>query len=355
MVVRQIVLNPLIMSAAAGALAAALHIHPPVAIDNTLLFLQNAAAPVALFVLGVTVALRPFGRVPWEVPGVIAVKLLIHPLIVFGLMLLFGPFAQPWAATAVLMASLPPALNVFVIARQHDTWIEPASVAVLIGTFASVDHADQRDVVHSERPAGVSVDSSVRLADRHDGARPSRMARRRSGPIEPIRCRPAARSDCIGRKSLSNERFAMIDREGPAGDIGAPRRIVALQHLRRAGILARQHRLPHDIGDIGGIAQSHVQALRADRRQHMGGFADQRDTRLARIVRGCSIASGNRCRPGSTVMRPRMECDCRLRGLGQFVVAQAPSAVRLPSGAATHTTLQRLPGSGTNTHGPCGV
>jgi malonate transporter and related proteins len=137
-VVRQIVLNPLIMSACAGALAAALHIHPPAAIDNTLLFLQNAAAPTALFVLGVTVALRPFGRVPWEVAGVVAVKLLIHPLVVFGLMLLLGPFAQPWAATAVLMASLPPALNVFVIARQNDTWIEPASVAVLIGTFASV-------------------------------------------------------------------------------------------------------------------------------------------------------------------------------------------------------------------------
>jgi malonate transporter len=137
-VARQIVFNPLIMSACAGALAAALHIHPPVAIDNTLLFLQNAAAPMALFVLGVTVALRPFGRVPWEVPAVIAVKLLIHPLVVFGLMLLLGPFAQPWAATAVLMASLPPALNVFVIARQNDSWIEPASVAVLIGTFASV-------------------------------------------------------------------------------------------------------------------------------------------------------------------------------------------------------------------------
>jgi malonate transporter and related proteins len=68
----------------------------------------------------------------------IAVKLVIHPLAVFGLMLLLGPFAQPWAATAVLMASLPTALNVFVIARQNDAWIEPASVAVLIGTFASV-------------------------------------------------------------------------------------------------------------------------------------------------------------------------------------------------------------------------
>jgi malonate transporter len=137
-VLRQIVLNPLIMSACLGALAAALHLHLPVAVDSTVLFLQNAAAPTALFVLGVTVALRPFGRVPWEVPGVIAIKLLIHPLVVFALMILLGPFAQPWAATAVLMASLPPALNVFVIARQNDAWIEPASVAVLIGTFASV-------------------------------------------------------------------------------------------------------------------------------------------------------------------------------------------------------------------------
>src|ERR1700716_232992 len=42
---RQIVLNPLIMSAAAGALAAALHLELPVAIDKTLQFLQNAAAP----------------------------------------------------------------------------------------------------------------------------------------------------------------------------------------------------------------------------------------------------------------------------------------------------------------------
>jgi malonate transporter len=135
---KQIALNPLIMSACAGAIAAAFHLHPPVAIDNTLTFLQNAAAPMALFVLGVTVALRPFGRVPWEVPAVVAVKLLIHPLIVFVLVLAMGPFPNSWAATAVLMASLPPALNVFVIARQNDAWIEPASVAVMIGTFGSV-------------------------------------------------------------------------------------------------------------------------------------------------------------------------------------------------------------------------
>lgn len=137
-VTREIAFHPLIVAAYCGALAAALHIHLPVAIDGTLQFLQSAAAPVALFALGVTVALRPLGRVPWEIPGLIAIKLVVHPLIVFALMMLFGPFTPEWAATAVLMASLPPALNVFVIARQYDIWVEPASVAVLVGTFVSV-------------------------------------------------------------------------------------------------------------------------------------------------------------------------------------------------------------------------
>ena len=157
LVVRQIVLNPLIMSACAGALAAALHIHPPVAIDNTLLFLQNAAAPVALFVLGVTVALRPFGRVPWEVPGVIAVKLLIHPLVVFGLMLLFGTVRAAMgghrgidgvtAAGAECVRDRP--------AKRH---LDRARIRRRADRNLRVrHHAHQRDVVHSDRPAGVSV------------------------------------------------------------------------------------------------------------------------------------------------------------------------------------------------------
>jgi len=36
------------------------------------------------------------------------------------------------------MAALPPALNVFIMARQYDTWVAQASGAVLFGTFVSV-------------------------------------------------------------------------------------------------------------------------------------------------------------------------------------------------------------------------
>ena len=135
LIIRHILLHPLIVASCCGALVAAFHIEPPVAIDTMLLFLQSAAAPVALFVLGVTVALRPFTRVPWEVPGLIAVKLVLHPLILF---LGFGPFPPEWAATALLLGSLPPALNVFVLARQYDTWVEASSAGVLLGTLASV-------------------------------------------------------------------------------------------------------------------------------------------------------------------------------------------------------------------------
>jgi malonate transporter len=36
------------------------------------------------------------------------------------------------------MASLPPALNAFIIARQYDTWVEASSTTVLVGTMVSV-------------------------------------------------------------------------------------------------------------------------------------------------------------------------------------------------------------------------
>ena len=130
--------HPLIIASALGVLSAAVHFQPPVALDRLMQFLQNAAAPCALFTLGVTVALRPLQKMPWEIPFTTAVKLLLHPLLVFLLLSLFGPFQQYWIETALLMAALPPALNVFVFARQYDTWVEQASSAVLVGTLASV-------------------------------------------------------------------------------------------------------------------------------------------------------------------------------------------------------------------------
>ena len=137
-VIRKIVLHPLLIATTLGVLSAAVNFEPPVALDKLLQFLQSASAPCALFTLGVTVALRPFQRVPWEVPVLVLVKLVIHPLVMLAMLIALGPFDPSWAATAVLMAALPPALNVFVLARQYESWVEPASGSVLLGTLVSV-------------------------------------------------------------------------------------------------------------------------------------------------------------------------------------------------------------------------
>jgi malonate transporter and related proteins len=50
-----------------------------------------------LFALGVTVALRPLRRMPWEVPVVLAVKLIIHPVMALLFLSLLGPFSDVWA------------------------------------------------------------------------------------------------------------------------------------------------------------------------------------------------------------------------------------------------------------------
>ena len=137
-VVFGILLNPLLIASALGVAAAAFRFEPPVAVDRLLQFLYTSAAPCALFALGVTVALRPLGTMPREVPWLIGVKLILHPVLVVLLLSMFGDFSATWVGTALLMAALPPALTAFVFARQYGTWIEPASSVVLIGTVASV-------------------------------------------------------------------------------------------------------------------------------------------------------------------------------------------------------------------------
>ena len=44
----------------------------------------------------------------------------------------------PFTVIAVLLASLPTATNVFVIAQQYGIWVERASATVLITTVTSV-------------------------------------------------------------------------------------------------------------------------------------------------------------------------------------------------------------------------
>lgn len=137
-VLRKIVLHPFILATAVGVGAAALHFQPPLPVERLLAYLASAAAPCALFAMGVSLALRPLRRVPREL-GVIAVlKLVVHPLLCYVILSWVGNFSESWVFSAVLLASLPTATNVFVISQQYGVWMERASASVLITTILSV-------------------------------------------------------------------------------------------------------------------------------------------------------------------------------------------------------------------------
>lgn len=138
MALKRLFLHPFILATIAGVFAAAVQLPVPDAVDKLLTFLSSAAAPCALFAMGVTVALRPVKRLPMELPVLLLVKLVVHPIVVFVVLVWLGGIDPLWIKTAVLMACLPPAANVFVLATQYRTYVERASSAILIGTAVSV-------------------------------------------------------------------------------------------------------------------------------------------------------------------------------------------------------------------------
>ena len=138
LILQRIFLHPFILATIFGVVAAALQWKPPVVLDTMLTSLMKAAAPCALFAMGVTVGLRPVERITAEIPVVLVLKLLVHPVMVFLALSLVGGFDRVWVMTAVLMACLPPALNVYVIAQQYHAHVGEASTIVLIGTLVSV-------------------------------------------------------------------------------------------------------------------------------------------------------------------------------------------------------------------------
>lgn len=137
-VVWKVLSHPFIISVIAGFVVAALELKVPKAGQQLVDYLAQAAAPCALFAMGVTLALRPIKRIPAEIYYIVPAKLVLHPLLTFIVLTLHGGFDPIWIYSAVLLAGLPTATNVFVIGQQYQMWQERASATILITTALSV-------------------------------------------------------------------------------------------------------------------------------------------------------------------------------------------------------------------------
>lgn len=134
---RRVATHPFNVAVVLGLVAGTTGLTLPVALDRIVAWLAPAAAPCALFMLGVTLALNAGRRVPREVPALVAIKLVVHPLLAALLLHLVGGVPPVWVAAGVTMAALPPALNIFIVSAQYRVGLERAAACVLVGTVAA--------------------------------------------------------------------------------------------------------------------------------------------------------------------------------------------------------------------------
>jgi len=137
-ILRRVFLHPFILAAFAGLLVSAVGLGMPGPVNGILVFLSSAAAPVALFAVGASLAQKQVGRVTVEMPFLLLIKLVVHPLIVYLLLSWIGGFDSTWLYAAVLMAALPPAANVLALAQKYESYRDQSVTAILLGTAASV-------------------------------------------------------------------------------------------------------------------------------------------------------------------------------------------------------------------------
>ena len=122
-----VVLNPVIAGILAGTVWGFTGVQLPQVVDQTLVLMSQAAIPMSLIALGM--GLAEYGiRTGWRVSAAIAaLKLVVHPLVVYALARLLALPPQETMAVTML-ASLPVGANVYLMARQF---------GALEGTIAS--------------------------------------------------------------------------------------------------------------------------------------------------------------------------------------------------------------------------
>lgn len=129
--------NPVILSILAGIAFNLSGLELAGAVDRFAGMLGGASAPCALFALGATLSAYHVGGGLRESLTIVALKLVLHPALVW--VMAAKVFALPplWIAVATVTAALPTGVNVFIMAHQYNLYLARTTAAVLISTALS--------------------------------------------------------------------------------------------------------------------------------------------------------------------------------------------------------------------------
>lgn len=133
MAMKNALLHPVPLPIMAGLLFAQTGLVIPAVIDKPLELLANAFGPLALVLVGVTLANTPVGRHWRQALALASVKNLLHPLLVFGLCRLMGVTGLPMTVM-VVAAALPIGANVFLFSQRYQVAEDLVTASVAVST-----------------------------------------------------------------------------------------------------------------------------------------------------------------------------------------------------------------------------
>jgi predicted permease len=132
---QSMVRNPLLLSVLVGFIFSASGLTLP---DMPIFFLDmlaGAAAPTALFALGITLIGQPLRSARAELGTITVLKLVIHPLLMGVVMLTMPGLDVLWIQTAILFACLPVAANVFALSEFYQAYSGRTATSIMLTTL----------------------------------------------------------------------------------------------------------------------------------------------------------------------------------------------------------------------------
>jgi malonate transporter and related proteins len=136
-VATELVRNPILIGLAAGLAVGASGLALPDVGERTVRLLAGVAAPVALFAVGGMIAAVPVARPTHAVAWVVGGKLVLHPLLVLGALILWAPPDPVLVAGGILFVSAP-LLGIYPILGKRYGAEALTATALVLATAASV-------------------------------------------------------------------------------------------------------------------------------------------------------------------------------------------------------------------------
>lgn len=135
--IKNSVIHPIPLPIIAGLLYAQTGLGIPGVVDKPLQLLGSALGPMALLLVGITLAYSKLGSMIRPAMRIAVVKTVVHPILFLGVAWLLGLRGIPMAAMA-LAAGLPVGTNVYIFSQRYGVAQEEVTACIALSTGLSL-------------------------------------------------------------------------------------------------------------------------------------------------------------------------------------------------------------------------